>query len=344
MSAWTRRVALICVTYWGATWTLEALWSGRITISSEHLVRWAVVPAVEAAVLGCAVAMWRRTTGARPIDSLPAFFAVWLVLTLASVPSAFAISFGLFRTLDLTDNALFAAFAVPALQAAVLSSPVEEPRRWPHLWAEVLAHPLVRPLLAIDALMLSMGLALWRSPQLGIPLAPIHRHWVGIKLMAAAFFFAGHARGADADRPRGRGALVALAIALAAVGVNAFTPWILAATLHVPVALNRQPLPLLWFEWFGTIFTIVLLLVLWCMPAIARASATAARLAAAATILLFWATLALMTNGSASLQPVLPWAPVAVVAASASASLFACAAILTAEPGQRQTYGKRATG
>jgi hypothetical protein len=337
MPAWTRRVALIYVTYWGATCTLQSLWTGHIAVSAENLVLWGTVPGIEAVALACAVIVWQRIAGERHPSSLSAFFAVWLVLTLALIPATLAITLGLFRTVDLTDKEIFASLAVPAFQAVVLSSAGDQPGRWPHVWAEVLAHRLVRPILLIDAVMLSLGLVLWRSPQIGIPLAPIQRHWVGIKLMAAAFFLASQVRGGANDGRR-RGALAALALALAAVGLNAFTPWILAATLHVPNAINRQPLPLLWLEWFGAIFTVVLLLVLRSMPAIARASATAARLAAAATILLFWATLALLTNGSASLLPVLPWAPIAVVAASASATLFACAAILSGEPRTRGSH------
>jgi hypothetical protein len=336
MGAGARRAALVYVTYLGATSTLQALWSGRIVLSAENLVRWVFVPGVQVAALAAAAAVWRRAAGARQLSGLSAFFVVWVVLTLPLILATIALSVGLFHTIDVTDNAIFSVVAIPALQATVLVSPAGRPGRWMHLCAEVLAHPLTRPILWIDALMLSAGLMLWQNSHIGIARAPIQRHWVGTKLIAAAVFLVGQRPGRAADRRRRDGALAALAVALGAVGLNAFTPWILTSTLWMPDALNRQPLPLLWLEVYGAIFTIVLLLVLSCMPAIARTSPTAARLAGTATIVLFWAMLAVLTNGSASLQPVLPWAPLAVLAASASATLFACAAILSAEVAHRR--------
>ena len=328
MPSWTRRAALVYVAYWGAATTLQALSTGRIALSAENLARGVSVPAAQIVVLGCAAAVQRRT-GARHLGSLSSFFVVWFVLMLALVPASLTISVAVFRAVDFTEVAIFSAVAVPALQAWVLVAPPGGLRQWRRISKDVIAHPLARPILWIDVIMLTAGLMLLQNPQIGVARAPIQHHWIGTKLMAAAVFFARPVSDTAGDRWRDRAGLAGLAVALVGVGLNAFTPWILAAATRMPHPVDRQPLPLIWLELYAAIFTIILILVLWCVPAIERASPTAARLAETATKMLFFSTLALVTNGAVSPLPVLPWAPIAVVAASVSATLFAWAGILS---------------
>jgi hypothetical protein len=331
MSPRTRRAALVCITYWAAAATARVLWSGRMTPTTESFALLVAVPSVQIALVECAIAVRRRTAPTRRLSRLAMFFGLWLLLALALIPASIGMAVGVFRNIDLTGGSLFSTVFIPPLQALVLVLPFDGQRRWARVCADVVAHPLARPILWIDAVMLTAGLALLQNPEIGVArLAPMQRHWTGTKFIAAALFFVLHVRLArsDGDRWPRPAALAGLAAALAAVGLHAFTPWILTAADYVPRPISDQPLPLLWLEMYSAIFAAVLVSVLTSAPALERSSPTAARLAEAATLLLFFATLAVLTNGALSLQPVAPWAQMALLTASLSATLFAWAAIL----------------
>jgi hypothetical protein len=289
------------------------------------------VPAVQAALLDRLLAAIRRSGRTPRPSRLSVFFLVWAVLTLALIVTTLSISLAVFRSVDMTDVAIFSLVAVPALQACVLIEPIPGRRQWIGMWTAVMAHPLARPILWIDLIVLTTGVVLLQNPQVGLAWAPMQRHWAGTKLTAAAMFFArvGFGRG-DAWRNRLR--FGGLAVAMLAVGLNAFTPWILAVSGRIPHLIDRQPTLVVLFELYVAMFLVVLTFVLLCRPALDRADPAAARLAAVATVMLFGAMLAIVINGSSSLQPIPPWAPLAVLAASLSATLFAWAAILAAEP------------
>jgi len=332
MNPRTRRAALVCITYWATAATARMLWTGGVRPTGESLALLATVPIVQIALVECAIAVRRSTARRRTLGGLAAFFALWLVLTLALVAASLGMALGVFRDIDLTGGSLFSTVFIPALQALVLVIPFDGERRWRRVRLDVMAQPLARPILWIDAVMLTAGLALWENPAFGVArIAPLQRQWVGTKFMAAALFLVLHvrmARRGGAAPPRRPWPLVGLAVALAAVGLQAFAPWILKAASYLPRPIGSQPLPLLWLELYVAIFTAVLVSVLRSSPALERSSPTAARLADAATVVLFFATLAVLTNGALSYQAVEPWAPIALLTASLSATLFALAAIL----------------
>src|SRR6516165_4777574 len=175
MASWIRGAALVYVTYWTAAMTLDALWSGRSTWSAEHLVRDALVPAVQAALLDRLLAAIRRSGRTPRPSRLSVFFLVWAVLTLALIVTTLSISLAVFRSVDMTVVAIFSLVAVPALQACVLIEPIPGRRQWIGRWTAGMAHPLARPILWIDLILLTTGVVLLQNPQVGLAWAPMQR-------------------------------------------------------------------------------------------------------------------------------------------------------------------------
>jgi hypothetical protein len=130
--------------------------------------------------------------------------------------------------------------------------------------------------------------------------------------------------------PRDRSVVMALALALAAIGLDGFAPWIYGVAFRVPPPFSSQPLTFLWLEIYGGAIVLVVLLSLRVRRALGHASADAASLVAAAAVVLFLATLALMMNGFFSILPVEPWAGLALTCASVAGTLFATAGVLAA--------------
>ncbi len=265
------------------------------------------------------------------------FFSMWIVLALSLAVTTVATSLLLFRSLDLSQAMFFSLLMIPTAQALVvarLSRPFGGAPAEPAL-RRALAHPLTGPVLWIDAVVLPAGWLLLHHPLLGMATAAIlQRRWMGTKLMAAAFCL-----GAVALRRRAslsgaeRGVLVATAVVLAAIGASGFSPLLRMVAAHVPAPLSRQPLLFVLFELYFVLTVAVISLVLSSGRLLGTRSAAAARLYDAAAGALFLTLLFVTMNGFLSLQPIEPWAGLAVTSGSVAGTLLAMAGILVAAPG-----------
>jgi hypothetical protein len=260
---------------------------------------------------------------------------LWAVLALSLAVSTIATSVIVFRDLDLTQTMFFSLLMIPTVEATVVAA-FMRPQAGTILsgatMRRAVAHPLAGPVLWIDAVVVPAGWLFLHHPLVGMAAAGIlQRRWMGTKLIAAAISLGFAALQRDARMSAvGRGTLVTMAVVLAAIGVNGFQPLLQTTARHLPAPLLRQPWPFVIFELYAVVTVALIRLVLRSGRLLATMSSAAAELYDAAAGALFVTALFVTMNGFLSLQPVEPWAGLAMTSGSIAGTILAIAGILLA--------------
>jgi len=316
---------LLAATYLSALETIHVLWTGRASLDRTTIVKVLVVPATQLAALEIVEMIRKRQSAAPSRDRVAWFFVLWVVLAVALLAASTMVDLIVARRFDLTEAAAFLFLLTPALQASVLSLRWHGAQRLLDVCRAVVGQPLARPVLWLDAIILSVGCILIDQPIAGLAVAGLlQRRWMGTKLIAAAMFAAACAirRDAGSERAGARFALLGTAVILGAIGVDTFTPWISARVVRLLGAVAGQQTLVATFELYAAILIVLLSLSLSSRHAVGHHSRHAESLVGAGAVTLFLATLMLGMNGFMSLQPVQPWAGLALTGGSVAASLF----------------------
>ncbi len=261
--------------------------------------------------------------------------SLWAILALSLAVATISTSVMVFRDVDLTQTMFFSLLMIPTAEAIVLAGfmrPQAGTILSPTTLRRALAHPLARPVLWIDAAVMPAGWLFLHHPLVGMAAAGIvQRRWMGTKLIVAAICLGIAALRRDTRLSTvERSALLATGVVLAAIGVNGFHPVLQAAARRLPAPLLRQPWPFVIFEVYAVAAVALIGLVLTAGRLLEAVSSPAAELYDSAAGALFVLALFATMNGFLSLQPIHPWAGLAVTSGSLAGTILAIAGILLA--------------
>jgi hypothetical protein len=223
----------------------------------------------------------------------------------------------------------FSLLMIPTAEACVLAAfrrPAAAALLSRATLRRAVAHPLSAPVLWIDAVVVPAGWVFLHHPLVGMAAAGVlQRRWMGTKMIVAAIGLGFTALRRAAPIPAASRGVLVLTAALMAAGVNSFQPVLLPAALP----LRRSSGPWLWSENIlrsaadrhRSELT---------SAADATVSSAAAELYDAAAGVLFVTALFLTMNGFLSLQPIEPWAGLAMTSASIAGTILAMAGMLAA--------------
>lgn len=327
-----RRVwAILAAAYVTATAVLQLLWGGGAVFTAAAAGRAATVLAAQIGALEMVARIRGLNRRDDCGDRVATFFFLWggLAFAFGAATVAFDV---LIRRIDLTSLVVLSVMVVPSAQAWAVTRGLGPHTAPDAYWRPLIRHPLARPVLILDAVLLSAGLLFPSHPLVGLAaVGLVQRRWAGTKFLLAGVTLAAAAfRPPLAAQNATRRAWFALAIAVAALGIETFTPWLLALASRLPPPLSAQPASIRWLEVYATAAALVLTLTVRVRRSLRENASAAHAPLGAGAIALFMATLAIAMNGFLSLDPVSPWASIVLVAASAAASCYTGAALLIA--------------
>lgn len=255
------------------------------------------------------------------------FLLLWLVLALLVIAVGVPLSILVFHHVDLRFTNVLHFLVVPTVQATVLLWVAGHVRvgRVVSAVRETVRHPITTTFIAADIAFLATSWLLPGHPLLGIAAeSSIHPTWRAVKAIAAGLLIAGLAlrRGWSVSE---RARLLLAAVAALALGTDSFAGWLKPLPR---LLLPHLPTVLRWSAVYGTLFVLIVLVLLAAGTVLGRHSWLAASLVD--TALAFGFAAALVAVANVYLRPFLvePWASLAFAALSLAATLTLAGALL----------------
>jgi hypothetical protein len=217
---------------------------------------------------------------------------LWIVMAPATAVATAAISFLVFRHVDLTHDGFVHVVAVPVVQSMAILLALRPPA-FARLRAnarEAGGHPFVGPVLALDAVVVGAGWILRETPIVGFAgQGSIQSVWAGTKAIAAAGFLAIAALNPPRTRRDAPGGRVWLWIFVAletAFGFNAFLPWMAALPGLVFIGTAAGlPRVFKWLILYGSLAVVAIWAAVRSAECLSESTRTAAALLTATTAL-----------------------------------------------------------